>query len=171
MGSEYFKQPAKRLDREFRAMGARRGDRTPNANTYMFPDGAVLFVPRNVGPGGARAMLQRAREKYGSSPLDPLSMAVHRPGAPTIDLNRMIATQHAMERFDLMRAQANLTYTELLEALRIPERVLWSERHGRWLWVRGRIAVVAGVHDGNTTVVTILWTTQDLWDSNPRPKE
>jgi hypothetical protein len=172
MGSAFWAQPAKRIDREFRDMGARRVERTSREVAYMFPDDVRVIVPTNINPGKARELLGNYQRRYGRKPDNPLVDAVPKSGAPVIDLTRMIATKHAMERFDLMRAQAGITYRDLLEALRIPERVLWNERHDTWLWVRDRIAVVAGVGpNGTATVTTILWAQQELWDQNPRPEK
>lgn len=170
MGSAFWAQPAKRLDRELRDLGARRVEKTPDWVAYRMPDDARVTVPKNIGPGAARAMFARLQRAYDGCSADPLRGATRRPGAPTIDLSRLVASKHAQIRFDLMRNQASLSYTEVLDALRIPERVLWSEPHDTWLWVRGRIAVAAGVDStGAATIVTLLWTTQELWDANPRP--
>lgn len=172
MGSEFFRQPAKRLDREFRSMGASRVESTSRNVVYRFPDGARVLVPTNIAPGNARAMLNDMQRRYGAPDRDPLGHTERRHGAPDIDLNRLTASKHAMERFDLMRNQAGLTYQEMVMALRVPQRVLWSLVHERWLWVGDRIAVAAEVSDrGEAVICTVLWTSRELWAQNPRPEQ
>lgn len=171
MGSEFWKQPAKRLDREFRSMGAARCDRTSQNVSYRFPDGARFLIPSNIGAGSARALLHQLQGTYGYGGNDPLDQAVKRPGAPVIDLKRLTASNHAQIRLAQMQKQAGVAMTEVLHALRIPDRVLWSEQHDSWLWVGERIAVAASVDVlGYAVVRTILWTQQELWDANPRPE-
>lgn len=173
MGSEFWKQPAKRLDREFRGMGAVRSGRNAHAVRYRFPDGAQREVPSGIRPASARTLLGDMQRKYGTGRIrDPLGGAVKRAGAPVIDLDKLVASGHAQIRFGQMEKQAGVVMSEVLHALRIPNRVLWSEPHGSWLWVGERIAVAASVGDtGVATVRTILWTQQELWDANPRPEK
>lgn len=172
MGSEFFKQPAKRLDREFRAMGARRIDRTSAYVAYRFPDGARVEVPSNIGPSNARAFLSDMQRTYGGRARDPLGLTEKKHGAPVIDFDRLTASNHAQIRLAQMKKQAGLEFHEMLHALRIPERVLWSQLHDSWLWVGERIAVAASVDAlGHATIRTILWTQQELWDANPRPEK
>lgn len=172
MGSEYFKHPAKRLDREFRAMGAVRVQRTSATVAYRFPDGARREVPTNITAGKARLMLQSMQDRYGATNIDPLGFTERRPGAPVIDLERLSTSEHARERFDLMRRQAGLTFQEVLIALRAPARVLWATNHAAWLFVGDRIAVATHVDvEGHACIRTVLWTSQELWDQNPRPEK
>lgn len=172
MGSEYFKHPAKRLDREFRSMGAVRVERTSANVAYRFPDGARRLVPTNITAGKARLILQAMQDRYGFTNIDPLGFTERRPGAPTIDLERLSTSEHARERFDLMRCQAGLTFQEILVALRAPARVLWATNHAAWLYVGDRIAVSADVDtEGYACIRTVLWTSQELWDQNPRPEK
>ncbi len=172
MGSEFWKQPAKRLDREFRSMGAARIQRTSAYVAYRFPDGARREVRTNIGPANARALLADIQAIYGGRARDPLGMTEKRHGAPDIDLTRLVASNHAQIRLTQMSHQAGLQMTEVLHALRIPNRVLWSEIHDSWLWVGERIAVAVSVDIlGHATVRTILWTQQELWDANPRPEK
>lgn len=169
MGSEFFRHPAKRLDKEFRRIGARRARQSSHAVLYTFADGAQRLVPRNIGPGTARLMLNEVQQLYKVG-LSPLGRTEKRSGAPTIDFNNLCASAHALERFRLMQKQADLTHTEMMLAIRAPERVLWSPDHGSWLWVGDRIAVAITVTDNGAAVIrTLLWTTRELWDSNPRP--
>lgn len=170
MGTQFWRQPAKRLDREFRAMGARRVEKTSVGVAYEFEDGSRRMVPANINAPRAREILSEAQRRYGARPSDPLGDVTRRKGHPTVDLSKITATAHAQERLALMRDQDDLTYREILVALRAPSRVLWSDRHGSWLWVGDRVCVAASVtEDGTTIIRTLLWTSQELWEANPRP--
>lgn len=176
MGSEFWKQPAKRIDREFRAMGAVRVERTSQNVAYRFPDGARRLVPTNISPGTAREILSAAQHKYGTGRtrdhIDPLRSAVQRPDSPTITPDRLRLSKHAGERFELMSGQEGLEPSELRDAVTYPEQVLWSPVHDSWMWVRGRVIVAICIGDDATCIIrTILWATEDLWERNPRPVE
>ena len=174
MGSEYWRRPTKRLEREFRGLGGAPQKRGSHGITYAFPDGAVHVIPPGVTPGKAREILQKVQARYGTKPdrtnADPLRSAVDRDGAPIIDVDRLSMSKHATARFELMTRQARLAAGEVADALRFPERVVWSPIHESWMWVRGRIIVAAIVDETEQTLIrTILWATEDLWEQNPRP--
>lgn len=170
MGSAFWAQPAKRLDRELRDMGARRAERNAISVAYRMPDGARIDVPKNIGPGAARVLLSRIQFEYGHKRGVPLGDARKASRAPRIDLERLTASDHAKDRLRLMQRQGSVTFQEVLRALRLPERVLWSETHQSWLWVRDRLAVAVWVAaNGHATIGTIMWATADLWEANPRP--
>lgn len=177
MGSEFWRQPAKRLDREFRSMDAVRVERTSRYVAYRFPDGARIEVPTNVGPGNARTMLMRLQERYGVAARhtdgDPLGGTIVRDGIPTIDPDRVVMSRHATERFDQMNTQARLAAPEILHAIQYPETVRYSPANQSWMWVRGRIAVATSFDEdtGSTVIRTILWATAELWAQNPRPEQ
>ncbi|MGF3056192.1 hypothetical protein [Microbacterium sp. YY-01] len=111
------------------------------------------------------------RTQYGYDKSDPLSGAVKVSGVPKIDLERVEVTAHARERLKLMRAQAAVTFDEILLTLKAPLRVRFVPDHGTWLWIGERIAIAGSHTDGSTSIVTILWTTKELWDANPRPSQ
>lgn len=174
MGSEFYRQPTKRLEREFRALGGSRISRSGIGIRYSFPDGGVHLIPTGVGAAKARAILAGVQARYGKkdvrSRTDPLRSAVERAGAPRIDPRHLAMSKHATDRFELMAAQARLQRAEVADALQFPEQVLWSPLHESWLWVRGRIIIAVVVDDNGTTIIrTILWATEDLWEQNPRP--
>lgn len=170
--TDYFKHPAKRLDREFRGMGAIRIDRNARHVSYLFPDKAIHVLNNNIRQGAAKELLDTMRRRYGATVArDPLGYAEKRPGAPVLDFSKLIASKHAQIRLTQMQNQAGLEFQEVVLALRAPNRVLWSEIHESWLWVGERIAVAASVNIlGEATIRTILWTQQELWDANPRPE-
>lgn len=174
MGSDFFRQPTKRLEREFRALGGQRLGRAGIGTTYQFHDGGVFLIPEGVTPGKARSILAGVQARYGAkdvrSRTDPLRSAMKRDGAPPIDVAHLAMSKHATDRFELMASQARLQREEIAHALQFPEQVLWSPLHESWMWVRGRIIVaVACDENGMTIIRTILWATEDLWEQNPRP--
>lgn len=176
MGSEFFRQPAKRLDREFRSMGGARHHRTAVGVYYQFPDGGMHLVPTAVTAAKARSLLDTVTARYGVTRAresgNPLRSAVEREGAPTINADDLVMSRHASTRFELMSAQARLDRIEVADALRFPEKVLWSPLNESWLWVRGRVIVAAVLTDDQKTLITtLLWGTEELWKQNPRPKQ
>lgn len=177
MGSESWRQPAKRLDREFRAYGGTCMNRTPAGHAYYrFPDGAVHLIPPAVTAAKGRLILAAIRERYGRPDRrengDPFRRSVERDGAPEIDVDRVTMSKHAGERFALMAKQAQLNPVEVSDALLFPERVLWSSANESWMWVRGRVVVAAvATDDGRTLIKTLLWATEELWEQNPRTDE
>jgi hypothetical protein len=176
MGSDFFRQPSKRLEREFRALGGERLERSGVGIRYVFPDGGVHLIPEGVSPGKARAILASVQDRYQSQTItsrtDPLRSAVKREGAPQIDPESLTMSRHATGRMELMTTQARLHPSEITDALLYPEQVLWSPIHESWMWVRGRIIVAVAPNDFGVTIIrTIMWATEDLWEQNPRPKE
>ena len=174
MGSDFYRQPTKTLEREFRALGAKRHSKAGVGVRYIFPDGGIYLIPSGLGPGKARAILAGVQARYGTtdrrSRTDPLRSAVERPNPPTIVPEALTMSRHANERFELMSTQMRLVRAEVTDALLWPERVMWSPLHESWMWVRGRIIVAAAINDDGSTVIrTILWATEDLWEQNPRP--
>lgn len=176
MGSDFYRQPTKTLEREFKALGGRRMEKVGAGVRYRFPDGGVYLIPVGVGPGKARAILVGVQARYGTkdirSSTDPLRSAVERANPPTIAPEALTMSRHATERFTLMASQVRLARAEVTDALLWPERVMWSPLHESWMWVRGRIIVAAAINeDGSTVIRTILWATEDLWEQNPRPSK
>lgn len=176
MRSDMLRQPAKCLDREFRALGAERIAKNSDGVSYRFPDGGTFVVRPGLTPGKGMKMLEAVQRRYGTprerSRSNPLRSAVARDGHPEIDAERLVMSHHATGRLHLMRQQARLDPIEVTDALRFPERILFSPIHESWLWVRGRVIIAAAAtEDGMTLVRTILWATEDLWEQNPRPKE
>lgn len=174
MGSDFYRQPTKTLEREFKALGGRPINRGGVGVHYSFPDGGVYLIPAGVGPGKARAILAGVQARYGTkdrrSVSDPLRSAVKRANPPTIDPQTVTMSRHATERLELMSSQTRLARSEVDDALVWPEQVMWSPLHESWMWVRGRVIVAAAINeDGSTVIRTILWATEDLWEQNPRP--
>lgn len=170
-----MKNPAKTLDKEFRAMGASR-QTVKNGVEYQFTDGCRRFVPHSIRNSAAVQILNDARNRYGNpnthrSALGPAEK-VKTYNRPNIDLENLVASDHAKERLTLMRRQVrDLTFAEILQAIRDPQRVMWSHPHRSWIWVGERIAVAVTITpEGVSVIRTLLWATEQLWEDNPRPE-
>lgn len=137
---------------------------------FTFADGAVVFVSHQDSFARVTELIRGVRSRYGAVRReDRYGSMGSRSGKPVIDFERLVASAHAKERLSLMQRQARVEFREVLHCLRLPERVLWSDTHGSWLWVRDRLAVaVAETRDG-FVITTVLWSTTDLWEAHPRP--
>lgn len=163
-------KPKKTARDVFRSYGATILERTPYGTNYQFPDGRTLHVNDNASPGWVAAQIRNLRDWYGEPDGErPAVKGANRPGKPRLDLERVRASNHAKERLALMQQQGGVTYREVLLALRAPERVLWSEPDGSWLWVRDRLAVAVAEAGEWFVITTVLWSTRDLFEQYPRP--
>lgn len=134
---------------------------------WRFPDGAVI----RFGPGGSwKNAVETTRAitaRYGTARGEYVHGAA-RPGRPVMSLDRLRPSRHARQRWAQMSSEAGLDSSELVRVLRLPVRVVWSEKHSSWVWVGERIAVpVIDTSDG-LVVTTVLWSTHELWDAHPR---
>ncbi|WP_405375904.1 MULTISPECIES: hypothetical protein [unclassified Microbacterium] len=163
------KNAARWLGKELRKLGA-RGERDRNGTSYWFPDGAQRFVEERIQFPAALDLLRSLQARYGRP--DRALRAPKVVGAPTVDLARTSATQHAQERLRLMQTQAAVTFLEMTMALTCPVRTRWSDEHASWIWEGDRIAVAAQQSDdGHTRITTILWTRPEMWAAHPRPEQ
>lgn len=163
--------PAKTVAKTFQRMGAASMNTSKHGTEFRFPDGAQKLVPGNMSPATARSMLKWATDRYGYEDRPAVSGERTHRAKPKLNLERVTASNHAKERLALMRRQDGLEMREILLALRAPQRTLWSVPHQSWLWVGERVTVAAHVQDdGSAVISTLLWSTRELWDANPRPQ-
>lgn len=164
------KDPRKVQRSILRQYGAHVVSKQREHTTWQMPDGARIVVRDTDHHGTVAKRLEELRSRYGPvEQTNSIDRFGTRANKPDLDLNRVVASTHAKERLALMQSQAKVTFQEVLHAIRIPERVLWSDRHGSWMWVRDRLAV-AVVETGDSFVITtILWTSNDLFEQYPRP--
>jgi hypothetical protein len=164
--------PAKTVDKEYRRLGATR-ERVHGGVKYTFPDGARLLVPANIKPHVAESMILEVHRRYDVQPERPrlVGERVSIASAPRFDMDSLAVTPHAKQRRAEMGDQDNLTTREIVAALTCPMRVLYFEKHGSYAWVGERVAVVGHVRQGRLTIRTFLWTTNELWERNPRPEK
>lgn len=163
------KNPRKDARRVFRQYG---GTQTVHRNItqWAFPDGFVLVLEPGDSFGAIASKIKTVQERYGVQRREMGGLAkVGR--APRLDLENLTASDHAKERLRLMQSQRTVTFRDVLHVLRLPERVLWSEKHNSWVWVRDDLAIAVRDHFGGGHIITtVLWSKQELWDSHPRPK-
>lgn len=162
----------KQLEKSFRQYGARRAGHDRHGTSWLFPDGAEKLIPRNMPAASIASMFMWVQDRYGYTRRDAFNGDRVRGPKPVIDLQRCQASAHAKDRLTLMQTQQGVGYDEVLIALRAPSKVLWSDKHGSWIWVGDRVAVAAFVDEtGYATIGTILWTDTELWDAAPRPEK
>lgn len=163
------KDPRKYVRSQFENMGAVINNRTNYGVQYKLPDGYLLHVPNRVLMPAAKTYVREAREHCTNKQWRP---GVKASGHPELDLELVVASDHAKERLRLMQSQRRIDMRDVLYAMKIPEKVLWSPKHATWVWVRGDIAVpVSFTPQGAQVIRTILWASDDLWESNPRPEK
>lgn len=168
MTGSYYKRTTTAL----KSYGAVPSVREARGTVYLFPDGYRLYVYHQIDQKGSRALLSDVGARYGRRHPQAWKAGVRVSGAPNIDLERVVASDHAKERLRLMQSQRRVDLRDVLYALKLPERVLWAPRHNSWAWVRGDIAVpITFAADGSQVIRTVLWASEELWESNPRPEK
>ncbi|MCS4277396.1 hypothetical protein M2390_002602 [Mycetocola sp. BIGb0189] len=167
----YVKDPRKYVARAVRECGGVKDFRDGYRTYYRMPDGAQVFFESTAHMGAARAFVRGLRDRYPSASSTPFVQVKDGP-CPVLDLERVTASAHAIERQTLMQGQGGLTFQEILHALRIPERVRYSPTHHSWMWIGERVTVAAHVkEDGAAVISTLLWSKTELWDAFPRPTD
>ena len=163
------KDPRKLARKVFREYGGRVHIADKWGTHYIFPDGSTVLLGDNDHHGIVIEKVETVRARFGGLPGQQFGRLGTRPHKPSLDFDRLVASDHAKERLRLMQRQAAVSFAEVLLTLRTPERVLWSDKHESWLWVRDRIAVAVKDTGQQLVIATVLWTTHDLWEANPRP--
>jgi hypothetical protein len=164
------KNPRKLLRDVVRDYGGESLEKQRDHHVFAFPDGYRVTLFNGEHPGSCIAKVQLIQQRYGPKPSGGFAGHRNRRGKPTIDLERLTASTHAQERLALMQRQAGVTYAELLEAIRIPLRVLWSDDHESWLWVGRRVTLPVKEIPSGFVITTVLWSTPDLYKKYPRPE-
>lgn len=165
------KDPKKFVKVCLEQLGAEIIERDKYGNRWKLPDDYRVYVRDNLSMGAAHAVVKEAQLRIGHQSR-PWAAGVKAAGHPRLDLEKVVASEHAKDRLKLMRSQHRIDMRDVLYALRLPEKVLWSPRHESWAWVRGDIAVpVAFPESGAQVITTILWASDELWVSNPRPEK
>jgi hypothetical protein len=168
--SKIAKDARKFLKAHLETLGATVVDRDRFGCRWQLPDGYRVYVSDSVRMGTAKQYLREAQDRLGrtSGPWEP---GLKTSGHPTLDLEKVVASEHAKERLHLMQRQHPIDLRDVLYALKLPERVLWSPKHESWAWVRGDIAVpISFTPSGSQVIRTVLWASEELWQSNPRPE-
>lgn len=161
------KSPTAWFRRAAEECGGRKAESTTDTESWQFPDGGWFTHHKNHKWGATGVTVRRIQERY-AKPHDEYHLGVKRPGKPYMDMDRLVTTPHAVERWHQMQKQAGLDYSELLLTLKTPERVVWSEKHASWLWVREKLAIPVVEVAERLVVKTVLWTSHDLWEQHPR---
>jgi len=163
------KDARKLASQTFRGRGAVVTENNRQWTTWAFPDNRTVTITKNEPITLTLAKVKDAQERYGYDTRDNYASMTKRPHTPAIDLERVVASAHAKERLALMKRQAGVDMREILLALRTPQRVLWSDEHDSWLWIRDRIAVPIKEVGDRFIITSVLWGTRELFDRYPRP--
>lgn len=173
----YVKHPRKFIESRIRDYGGVKNGRLDErakdgrGTDWVFPDGQHMFVLDGIHMGHAAALVNELKRMYGHRRSDTPFNATKRSNAPQVDLTQLTASEHAKDRFRLMRTQDRLEFSDVLHAIRLPTRVLWSEVHQSWIWVGTKVSVAVKVlPSGSAVITTLLWSTEELWAANPRPE-
>lgn len=165
----YVKNPKKYLRQSFAEMGAEVHSRDKFGARWRFPDNYVVYISDTLHPNRVMSLIGEMNQRYGVKKY-PSKMGVRQQGAPRLDMERLTASEHSKGRLRLMNEQAGLDIREVLFVLKCPQKVLWQARHQSWCWVGERVALPMSFDDtGHATIRTIIWTTDELWEENPRP--
>lgn len=165
----------------YRAYGAvvlssPRGRGGGRLTDYRFPDGAVFFIPNDVDQGWAKKQLAVLRERYGSTGPVHRSQYERRGGAPKVDLDRLVASEHAKQRLHEMQEQArsvngrlkvSCELRDVLYAIRLGTP-FWSPVHESWTWEYGDLAVSVVESPVGFTITTVMWSRPELFEALPR---
>ena len=165
-----MEHPKKQLAKLIRDYGGSVAQRNRMGITYAMPDGAAVYVSEALTHPQMVDHRRALHRRYGVLPGSGSSSRVHRSGQPILDLERVTASDHAKIRLGQMKRQAGVDLREVLHCLRLPERVLWSEEHGSWLWVRDRLAVAVAESGDGFVITTVMWSSADLFVQHPRPE-
>lgn len=163
------KDPRKEARRVFRQYGGAPEFYHKHVTDWLFPDGFRIRLGDDDHHGVVRSKIGQVRTRYGHQQSKELGGLSKAGNAPRLNLEKLHASDHAKDRLKLMQSQRTVTYTDVLHALRLPEKVLWSEKHGSWVWLRDPIAVAVTQVPNGHLITTILWADNDLYALHPRP--
>lgn len=159
---------SKLIDKELRKLGATR-ETIKDGHLYTLPDGSRVHAPSNIQWYQAWQSIRAARERAGAREFVPFfGDQVRERDAPKVDLERLRITAHAQQRRREMAEQDDLTTREITMALVCPTRIIRDDKHESWVYVGDRVAVAGQFDQGVFMIRTILWTTAELWEKNPR---
>ncbi|MBK0419988.1 hypothetical protein JD276_13200 [Leucobacter sp. CSA1] len=117
-----------------------------------------------------RSVVDRQRGHYRVQTGEYLAAFPEVTSAPRMEIGNYYAPPHFKDSTRLMLGQG-LTRPEITTAILSPETVRINPATGRWIYCAGRIGVVIEPPEhGIYTLITILWSTDEEWEQNPRPE-
>lgn len=155
-----MKNPMKLALKELPRLGCTVTYKDSRHIAFAMPDGSRWVCPQSVSLAKVREVVKRwtVRGDYfvgRPEVADPPSLAGY----------RLTRSRHFTERCAEMTVQG-MEVAEVHSALTAPKRVLLGSA-GRLLYCSDRVAVVIHLED-TAVAVTCLWTTNALWELNPR---
>jgi len=129
-----------------------------------------MFIGSNENHKKVAEKINVIRARFGRVRPRELGGLSKRANHPTIDFERLVASDHAKTRMAQMKAQGGLEFSEVVACLRLPERVRWSAPSGAWVWIGGRVAIpMVEAANGSFVIKTVMWSDNDLFELFPRP--
>jgi len=165
-----IKHPQQWVRKQFRQMGlsaANTGKRGLAEARFVAESGHAFVIPNTLTAGGAIHLVSDTRAALGMG----RSIATEKDVKPVLSKGHLRFSVHAAERWALMRTQAAVSSVELEAALFTPGLIEYSTKHDSWLFITGRIkAVVKIPTGGEPTLVTVMWSREELFEKHPRPE-
>lgn len=162
-----FKNPQRWVRKQLKELGLRSDSTDDHAAFFRAQTGAIYAVPLHLNAPDAIRLVTKVRTELGHSSRIPTSG----PTPPKLAHGRVQFTQHARERWALMKTQAAVGGVELEACLFTPQEVRFDRANDSWLFITARLAAVVSVSEGRDPVLkTVMWSRPDLFEKNPRPE-
>lgn len=160
-----MKNPVKLACKQLPKYGAKVLHETSKGVLFLLPNGGRWFVTK-------RTPLRVVREVIDDSYLIALGLQRFTQTVnPEIAPERLRMTAHFLERLNLMNSQAGVTVREVHEVLAKPKKVLATSNLSRLIVIGERVSPLIAQDDGDLVLVTLRWSTVELWDKYPRPEK
>jgi hypothetical protein len=165
------KNPQQWTRKQFKEMGLQptggRGTRGNHGAAYIADSGHMFVIPQSLSTGGAIRLVSDTRAHLG---LDR-AIVDEKESVPVLVKGSLRFSEHARERWALMRGQAAVGAVELEACLFNPSEVSYSVKHNTWLFIGARVkAAVAFPETGDPVVTTVIWTREEMFEQHPRPE-
>lgn len=158
-----MKDPVKLASKELPKYGAKILHRYGKNVVFDLPNGGRW----TVGPG---TRLAHVREVINDSYLAHMGLRGFMNVAdPEIKPEQLRSSDHFLDRLDLMNGQASVTMREVLEALAHPVKVMATYDMRKLAVLGPRVAPLVAQDGDELVLITLRWSTAELWARYPRP--
>jgi len=157
------KNPVKLALKELPKYGARVQSQNRMGAMIQLPNGRVWAVSRGTPLPVVRSVIDDAyRFSRGL-------VGYERVFGVVIQSGQIRESDHFLERLELMYSQAGVTMREVLEVLANPREVFAHHAAGKLAVVGERVTPIMAEKGGRLVLVTLRWSTAELWARYPRP--
>lgn len=161
-----IKHPQKWVRKQFRELGLRPSG-GHGSSFFTAETGHGFRIPPSMSSGTAIRIVADARVALGLS----RSIVEEKSTVPVLKKGQLRFSEHAAERWALMKTQAAVSSVELEAALFTPGEVAYSVKRGSWLFITARLKVAVIITDtGYPIVTTVMWSREELFEKHPRPE-